>query len=320
MVLLETGESDLVGVLRAVGFRFLRGIDRPLSPLLEVRGAELVPQGAEYGIGEEPILIGLDKGFVFFAFQDLTACRAFVYAFEQAGLGFIDADVIYFGQGVEFCLEFLVSRSLAYAGGRQVEELRVQGEGTVGIIGIRIHPVPGHRRIVDREQLEHALSGARRPVGHLFQVVEFADAEVLFAAQREDGDGGAGAPVSGPVEGCIGMGPQEVGSRRRVDPTVAELRFPPAGLPAVGRPLLAGDQTVPDQFIAILLQQGLGARVDLRAPESAFVPFHRILLSSGDEGKALAPLGPVFDRKLRFHDVICLNRDKYTKFLPIFER
>ena len=318
--LLEAGESDLLRMGVPVGLRLFRGIDGPLAPFREVGRAELVAQGAENGVGEEPVPVVLDEGLVFRAFHDLAACRAFVYAFEQAGLLGVDADIVDLRQGVELRLEFLVGGRLAHAGGGKVEELRMQGKGAVGIVGVRVHPVPGHRGIVDREQLEDALARAGRPVGHLLEVVELSDAEVLFAAQREDGDGGAGAPVSGPVEGRVGMGPQEAGARGRVDPAVVELRLAPAGLPAVGRPLLADDHVVPDYLVAVFLQQGLGAGVDLHAPEAAFAPGHRVFLSSGDEGEALSPLGPVFNRKLRFHDVICLNRDKYTKFLPIFER
>ena len=120
--------------------------------------------------------------------------------------------VIDFRQGVELGLKLLVGGRLPDAGGREVEELRMQGEGGIGVVGIRIHPVPGHRGIVDREQLEHPLAGLSRPVSHLLEVVELADAEVLLAAQGEDGDGGAGTPVTGPVEGRVGMGPQEGGA------------------------------------------------------------------------------------------------------------
>ena len=78
-----------------------------------------------------------------------------------------------------------------------MDELRVQGEGGVGVVGIGIRPRAGHRGVVDRQDLDDALTSGRGPVNQLFQILELADSEAAFAAEGEDRDRGAGpAPGS----------------------------------------------------------------------------------------------------------------------------
>ena len=88
----------------------------------------------------------------------------------------------------------------------------------------------------------------------------------------------------------------------------------------MGSPFLAGDEAVSEDLIAVFGEKGLGAGIEGDGPQPALVPLHRVFLAAGDEDQAFAPLGPVFNRKTCFHDVICLNRDKFSKFLFIFER
>ena len=105
----------------------------------------------------------------------------------------IDLLVIDFGQGVQPVAQAAVFVVLFDAGGGQPDELRVQGEGRIGVVGVGVFPCTGHGGIVDRQYLDDALPGGGRPVDEPFQVVELTDAEILFRTEREDRDRRPGA-------------------------------------------------------------------------------------------------------------------------------
>ena len=161
-------------------------------PAGEVGRARFVAQRAEGGIGDEPVSIGGDEVLV------VAACRsagsvAFERPAEQPQFVPVDPFVVYFGECVQFVAQGAVLVVLHDARGRQPDELRVQGEGRIGVVGVGVFPCTGHGGIVDRQYLDDALPGGGRPVDEPFQVVELTDAEILFRTEREDRDRRPGA-------------------------------------------------------------------------------------------------------------------------------
>ena len=136
--------------------------------------------------------VGGDEGLV------VAACRgagavAFERPAEQPQFVPVDTLVIYFGKGVQLAAQGAVLVVLHDARGGQPDELRVQGEGRIGVVGVGVFPGAGHGGVVDWQYLDDALPGGGRPVDEPFQVVELADAEILFRTEREDRDRRPGA-------------------------------------------------------------------------------------------------------------------------------
>ena len=92
-------------------------------------------------------------------------------------------------QGLELLPLLLVFQGWQLA---QVAVLRMQGVDADGVVGIGVLPGAGDEGVVDREHLQDALLGLVAPVNHELQVAEVAHAKAALAAQREDGDDGAG--------------------------------------------------------------------------------------------------------------------------------
>ena len=179
----------------------------------------------------------------------------------------------------------------------------MQGEGAVGIVRIRVHPLVGHRRIVDRKQLQHGLARLRRPVGHGHQVVELAHAEVVLAPQRKHWNGRSRSAETLPVKLRHGMLAQEaVAARGHVVPRVAERRLAALRGPAVMPPLLARDDPVTHDLIGVIQQHGARELVDLDGPKTALAVLHGIFPALADEEEILAPLRMVLDGKSGFHN------------------
>ena len=61
------------------------------------------------------------------------------------------------------------------------------------VVRIRIEVVMTQRRIVDRQGLNHLLTGSRSPIGHFLEVLELTDTEAFGATQREDRHGYTGS-------------------------------------------------------------------------------------------------------------------------------
>ena len=123
---------------------------------------------------------------------------------QQGGLGLVHLLIIHLRKGLQFRLQGLVFRIPPDTGRGQVQELRMQGERTDGVIGIGILPGMGHRGVVDRKELDYALTSLHGPVDQLLDVVELAHAETVLRAEGEDGDGDTGAaPRAGPEPGDV---------------------------------------------------------------------------------------------------------------------
>ena len=185
-------ECDVAAVAAAVGVDGFAVIAGEAAPAGEVGRARFVAQRAEGGIGDEPVSIGGDEVLV------VAACRsagsvAFERPAEQPQFVPVDPFVVYFGECVQFVAQGAVLVVLHDARGRQPDELRVQGEGRIGVVGVGVFPCTGHGGIVDRQYLDDALPGGGRPVDEPFQVVELTDAEILFRTEREDRDRRPGA-------------------------------------------------------------------------------------------------------------------------------
>ena len=199
-------ECDVAAVAAAVffdGFGIVPGI---IAPAGEVGRAGLVAQRAEYRIGQEPVRVGLHEIRVVAACGDVCAV-AFESASQQAQFVVVDPFVVDLRQGVQFVAQAAVFIVLLDACIGQVEKLRMQGECRIGVIGVGVLPRSAHRGVVDRKQLEHALSGRRGPVGQAFQVAKLPDAEIFLRAQRKDGNGRAcpAPPAFGKPGHCRGV-------------------------------------------------------------------------------------------------------------------
>lgn len=72
----------------------------------------------------------------------------------------VDTLVIYFGKGVQLAAQGAVLVVLHDARGGQPDELRVQGEGRIGVVGVGVFPGAGHGGVVDWLYLDDALPGA----------------------------------------------------------------------------------------------------------------------------------------------------------------
>ena len=187
----EAVEVDFFLMGSGIVGHFLGAVFGHLAPLAEVRRAGLIPQAAEDRIRQQPAFVGLIEGLVFLRFKHLRLGEGFA---EQAEFLAVNPLIINLRKGIQLVPQGLVGLVLADAGIRQVDELRVQGEGRVSIVRIGILPGAGHGGIIDRQELDHVLARCDGPVHQQADVVEFADAETLLAAQGEDRDGRAGSP------------------------------------------------------------------------------------------------------------------------------
>ena len=170
-------------------------------------------------------------------------CRARPVAGEgfaqQPHLGAVYPFVVHLGKCVEFAAQAAVCIILLDAGLGQPDELRVQREGRVGVVGVGVLPGVGHRGVVDRQELDHALLRGDGPVYEQLQVEEFADSETLLRTEREDGDGRTGAaPVALRNAGLQGGLDQPFAVRGDAVPDAVGTLFPQNG----GEGCTVGDQ------------------------------------------------------------------------------
>ena len=174
-------------------------------------------------------------------------------------LGLVDPYVVNLFKLVELLLKldkFLVRND---SGGLQIDELRMQRKSRVGVVRIRIHPLAGHRRIVDRQNLNHALTRCCRPVNQLREIQEFSHAEVVPGAQCKDRNCSAGALPA-----------------RNVRPAVGD--FPgSAATQAVRTPLVTGRDAVRTYFVIIfdiVFVSEQFVLIDFCRPQFACFVFH----------------------------------------------
>ena len=173
------------------------------APLGKVGRAVFVAQDAEGGVVGQPALVARHKGGEVGRGHHLLALLGEDFA-AVGHLALVDALVVYLGQSVELGGKVVVVLHALGVLQRpqllQTQVHRVQGEGRVGVVGVRVGPGARHRRVVDGEELQEGLTRLRAPVNHLFEVDEVAHAEVALGAHREDGDGRAGT-----APGCRGV-------------------------------------------------------------------------------------------------------------------
>ena len=175
-------------------------------PLGEGCRAKLVTVVAEGGIGDEPILIGVEEVFVLLALEHLGAFLL-IEQRQVLKFGFVDALIVDLGQRVQLLAQ-LLELGLALLVSEfgqlpQVDVLRVQGIDADAVVGITVAPGMGDGGVVDGQHLQGALACACHPVDHQLEVTEVAHAETALAAQREDGH--HGTRQLGGVEGEVGL-------------------------------------------------------------------------------------------------------------------
>ena len=204
-------------------------------------------------------------------------------------LGLEHARVVQLRQRVERGLRLLEGGVLLDAEVLQVHIERMQGEGGHGAVGIRIRPLALAGGVVDRQQLQDALSRGGGPVHDGPQVAELADAEIVGRAQREHGNRRAHAPEPRPVELLRLMPARERAARdRALDPRILDHAGGPG---AVVAPLGPDDQSVVHQHIGVVLERGGGTVLHGHAPDGTVAPAHRVLPVLEDQREALAPPG-----------------------------
>ena len=266
VVLHEAVEGDLAAVAAGVCLDARLVVAGVFAPAGEVCRVERIAQGAEDGIGHEPVRVVRKEPPVFPA-----AGRAPGVALEslaqQLLLGAVDSFVVDLRQGVQLVAQAEVLPVGLDAGRGQAKVLRVQGECRDGVVGIGVLPGAGHRGVVDRQDLDDALPCGGGPVDEQPEVRKLPDAETLPRTERKDRDGRSGpAPLP----------PRKVRDGRRLDPVLMpDRRLRPD---AVG-PLFPADggerRAVGDEEL-VLRAFGKGNR---KAPfgESAVVHRHDLL-------------------------------------------
>ncbi|MBR4822069.1 MAG: 4-alpha-glucanotransferase, partial [Bacteroidales bacterium] len=297
-----------------VVLRLLQAVLGVRTPLREVRRAGLIAQRAENGIRQQPVGIGREEVAVILAREHLLPLRTCEDRLQKLRLRLVDFHIVNLLQGIELRPLLLERGRHLHPRRRQVDELRMQRKSGIGIVRIRIHPLVRHRRIVDRQQLQHGLAGHRRPVRHLLQVVELAHSEPVVAPQCEYRNRSARSAESRAVEDRGRVLPQEaVAARRHIVPRIAERSLAPRGLAAVMPPLLPHDDPVADHFIRIVQQHGARELVDLDSPEAALAVLHGVFPALAHQKQILSPLSVVFNSESCFHNRMRLVRSKYSK-------
>ena len=191
----EVVVGHLFGVGSLILDSLLGRVVGPLAPLLEIGGRVGIAQGAEDRVGAQPMLVRGHEGLELLRGEALLALLQIECA-EVFVLRIIDLLVVDFGEGIQLAAQLLEAGCrllvLELAHIRQVQELRVQGEGRVGVVGVGVLPSAGHRRIVHGQNLDNRLTRRGGPINHQLQVVELAHTEAVVRAQGKDRNGHTG--------------------------------------------------------------------------------------------------------------------------------
>ena len=223
-------EVHFGGILPGEGKGLPPVITAPFAPRGKIRRAVAVPEDAEHGIREEPLLVGVHERLILGGSGRLLPLGTLEEFPQKRELGLRDGLVIDGRQGLQGLFPGLVGRILTHAGVRQMDIHRMQRERAHGIIRIGILPGMGHRRIVDREDLDDALPGLHGPVHQFPDIVEFTHAETVLRPEGENGNGNAGPAPGADKELRIDIGDGHVAAFRR--------HFPEEMV----RPFLPGDR------------------------------------------------------------------------------
>ena len=193
-VLQEAVEIHLGRVLLREFQGFPPVVTAPFPPGGEIGRSMAVPEHAEHGIREQPLLVGVHERLVLGGGAGLLSLGALEELPQETQFRLRDRLVIHGRKGFQFLFPGLVGRILADAGIRQVDVHRMQRKGAHGIVRIGILPGMGHRGVVDRKELDDALPGRHGPVHQLLDIMELTHAEAVLRTEREHRDGHAGSP------------------------------------------------------------------------------------------------------------------------------
>ncbi len=133
-------------------FQYLVAVFGKVAPLFEIRSAEFVAKHTECGIRQQPRCVAVYKCLVFFRFESLFALLRIYFA-QVFCLEIICTFVVDCCKGVELLcggLEIVAACSISqFSEFGNTEIHGVKRKCRVCIIGIRVCPSMGHRRIVD---------------------------------------------------------------------------------------------------------------------------------------------------------------------------
>ena len=155
-------------------------------PVAEAGCVVCVAQMAEDGIGDKPVLIGLEERAERRRLQHGGALLG-IEAAQIAGLEALHGLVVLLRELVEAHALALVGRHISPVEDdgklREVDILRMQRKDGDGVVGVAVLPGVALLRVVDGQHLYAAQSGLRGPVHHALEVAEVAHALTRLTAQ-----------------------------------------------------------------------------------------------------------------------------------------
>ena len=163
-------------------------------PLRKICCLILVAQHREYRIRHQPRTILLLEVAVRLALHT-TSTQLLVHLAEILHLRLHYALIIHLWQSIQLRLQSLhlgsvgIATQVAHVAQAKIQ--RMQSKARQGIIWIGVRPGQRHRGVVDRQNLNHALTSLCAPVTQELKVGKFAHAETMLRAQREYRNGNA---------------------------------------------------------------------------------------------------------------------------------
>ena len=157
-----------------------------VGPLREVGGAILVAQCCILSIGHKPLLGLVEELVIFLKAHHLLALLS-EEQMEIFEFGVVDTLVVDLLQTIE--LNAQLFEAVALLGVLQLWQLcevyihRMQCKHADATIRIGVGPCVGDGAVVDRQDLQHALSGLVDIVDHLLQITEVTHAETCLGAK-----------------------------------------------------------------------------------------------------------------------------------------
>ena len=191
----------------------------PLHPAVVLR-FQRVAFGAELRVLLEPVFVLEHELFESRGIHvpGAAGLEGLAYVFH---LGLEHARIVQLLKRVELGLLLLECHSLPDSQRLQIDVERVEGKGGYRAVRIRILPFTLACGVVDRQELDDALSRGGSPVHERTQVLEFAYAEIGLGAQGEHRNRGTGAPESRAVEFCgLVLARERTTRNRAVNPLV----------------------------------------------------------------------------------------------------
>ena len=182
--LLPAVEIHLLAIDLTESLNTAPGIHTQFSPLTEFGSTVNIPQHTEGRIRDEPMFISREERFIFLTLKHFRT--NFLKSFhQQPGLLVVHSLVIDLRKRIELLLECLVCFINLDASFRQGDELRMEGESGIRVVGVGVRPGTGHCRVIDWKDLDDTLPGLGSPIDKLFKVFELSDTETVFRLKRE---------------------------------------------------------------------------------------------------------------------------------------